>query len=131
MSAAAIGAGSCFGSGTSVMVASISSSTPGTEAPRLAALSSKPAGSESDQRSRKEAGYRGGGAHSPNRMATDVLRRFTHSILGGVTRSVHRLARPTEVFLDRLDRWPTTRFGRACSFSSSWHHSPPGTAVSN
>jgi hypothetical protein len=130
MSAAAIGAGSCFGSGTSVMVASVSSSTPGTEAPRLAALSSTPAGSESDQRSRKEAGYRRG-AHSANRMAPDVLRRFTHGILGGVARSVHRLARPTEVFLNRLDRWPTTRFGRACSFSSSPHNSPPDTAVSN
>ena len=103
MSAAAIGAGSCFGSGTSVIGASVCISTPGTEAPRLTALSSTPAGSESDQRSRKEAGYRRA-AHRAKRMTPDPLRRFTHGILGGVTRGAHRLTRLTQVLLNRLDR---------------------------
>lgn len=103
MSAAATGAASCVGSGTSVMVASVSSSTPATEAPRLAALSGKPAGAESDQCSYKEAGYRRT-AHRAKRMTPDPLRRFTHGILGGVTRGAHRLTRLTQVLLNRLDR---------------------------
>jgi hypothetical protein len=97
---------------------------------RLAARSRTPADAESDQRSRNDADHRRG-AHSAKGMAPDVPRRFTHGILGGVTRCIHGLARLTHVLLDRLDPWPATRFDRACRFSNSWHDSPPGTAASN